>query len=60
MLRREFLLGAAAGVAAALPARAEPSKPFSPDLWPPIGNRPEFVAWMTANRGEDPVYLGRR
>ena len=60
MLRREFLLGAAASVAAALPARAEPSKPFSPDLWPPIGNRSEFVAWMAANRSEDPVYLGRR
>ncbi len=60
MLRREFLLGAAASFAAALPARAEPSKPFSPDLWPPIGNCSEFVAWMAANRGEDPVYLGRR
>ncbi len=60
MLRREFLLGAAAAVAAVLPAHAEPRKPFSPDLWPPMGNRSEFVAWMTANRGEDPTQLGRR
>ena len=36
MLRREFLLGAAAVVAAALPAQAEPPKPFSPDVWPPL------------------------
>ena len=60
MLRREFLLGAAAAVAAVLPAHAEPRKPFSQDLWPPTGNRSQFVAWMAANRGEDPTQLGRR
>jgi protein-L-isoaspartate(D-aspartate) O-methyltransferase len=60
MLRREFLLGAAASVAAALPADAEPLKPFGPDLWPPMGGRSEFVAWMAANRGEDRTYLERR
>jgi protein-L-isoaspartate(D-aspartate) O-methyltransferase len=60
MLRREFLIGAAASVAAALPAYAGPPKPFGPDMWPPMGNRSEFVAWMAANRGEDPTYLGRR
>ena len=60
MLRREFLIGAAASVAAALPAYAGPPRPFGPDLWPPMGARSEFVAWMAANRGEEPTYLGRR
>jgi protein-L-isoaspartate(D-aspartate) O-methyltransferase len=60
MRRREFLIGAAASVAAAWPAYAGPPKPFGPDLWPPMGARSEFVAWMAANRGEDPTYLGRR
>ena len=60
MLRREFLIGAAASVAAALPAYAGPPKPFGPDMWPPMGARSEFVAWMAANRGEEPTYLGRR
>ena len=60
MLRREFLLGLAASVASASPASAGALKPFEPDMWPPMGNRSEFVAWMAANRGEDPTYLGRR
>ena len=60
MLRREFLVGAAASIASALPALADPPKPFGQDMWPPIGNRAEFVAWMEANRGEDPTQLGRR
>ena len=60
MLRREFLISAAASVAAVLPAYADPPRPFGPDLWPPMGNRSEFVAWMAANRGEEPIYLGRR
>jgi len=60
MLRREFLLGLAASVASVSPAYAGAPKPFEPDMWPPLGNRSEFVAWMAANRGEDPTYLGRR
>ena len=52
MLRREFLIGAAASVASALPAYAGPPRPFGPEMWPPMGNRSEFVAWMEANRGE--------
>ena len=60
MRRREFLIGAAASVAAAFPAHAQPPKPFRPDLWPPMGNRAEFVAWMAANRGEDPGFAGRK
>jgi protein-L-isoaspartate(D-aspartate) O-methyltransferase len=60
MLRRDFLIGAAAGVTAAFPAWADPPKPFRPDLWPPLTNRSEFVAWGVANRGEDATFLGRR
>ena len=54
MLRRDFLMVAAAGLAAgALPAYADPSRPFQPDLWPPMARRSDFVAWMAANRGEE-------
>ena len=60
MRRRDFLIGAAAGLATALPARAEPLKPFGPNLWPSMGQRGEFIAWMAANRGEDPGFLGPR
>jgi protein-L-isoaspartate(D-aspartate) O-methyltransferase len=60
MLRREFLTGAAASLAAVLPAYADPQRPFRPDLWPPMGSRAEFVAWLAANRGEDARFLGRR
>ncbi len=59
MLRREFLIGAAASLVAQS-ARADPPSPFQPDLWPPMNSRGDFVAWMQAHRGEDPVFLGRR
>ena len=58
MLRREFLIGAAATLAS--PALASPSSPFQQDLWPPLNSRGDFIAWMQAHRGEDPVILGRR
>ena len=57
MKRREFLLGAAASLASVSAARA--SQPFAQDLWPPF-TRNEFVAWMAANRGEDPAMLAKR
>src|SRR3984957_19381541 len=60
MLRRDFLIGAAAGVAAAFPAWADPPKPFRSDLWPPLTNRAEFVDWGVAHRGEAATFLGRR
>ena len=54
MLRREFLLGAAA-VAASAPAVA-----LAAD-GPPLSSKAAFVAWMTANRpAEEPQYLERR
>jgi len=58
MLRREFLIGAAASLVS--PALANPPSPFQPDLWPPLNSRGDFIAWMQAHRGEDPVILGRR
>jgi protein-L-isoaspartate(D-aspartate) O-methyltransferase len=59
MRRREFLFGAAASLAARA-ACADPLKPFRQDVWPPMGERAGFIAWMIANRGEDATQLGRR
>jgi protein-L-isoaspartate(D-aspartate) O-methyltransferase len=60
MRRREFLMGAAASLAAATPAFAAPQKAFRQDLWPPLTDKAAFVAWGVANRGEDPKFLERR
>ena len=62
MRRRDFLIGATAGLAAVIPAPAyaDVPRPFEYNLWPPLTKRGDFVAWMAANRGEDPIYLGRR
>jgi protein-L-isoaspartate(D-aspartate) O-methyltransferase len=60
MLRRDFLLGAAAGILSAGPARADAPKPLRGDFWPPMERRGDFVAWMAANRGEDATLLGER
>jgi protein-L-isoaspartate(D-aspartate) O-methyltransferase len=55
MRRREFLLGAAAGLAASSPLAALAAE------GPPLASKAEFVAWMTANRpAEEPKYLERR
>jgi hypothetical protein len=52
MLRREFLLGAAAGVVAVTPLAALAAE------GPPLTSKAEFVAWMTANRpAEEAKYL---
>src|SRR3984957_8273898 len=64
MNRRGFLVGAAAAAVAidfgARPALANVSTPFAPDLWPEMGAREAFVAWMKLHRGEDANYLGQR
>jgi protein-L-isoaspartate(D-aspartate) O-methyltransferase len=60
MLRRDFLLGAAAGVLVPGAARADPPKPFQRDWRPPIARRIDFVDWMVVYRGEDPTLLGER
>jgi len=57
--RRDFLAGATASLVA-FPALADVPKSFRPGLWPPLQERSAFIAWMQANRGEDPIYLGRR
>src|ERR1700677_5223641 len=55
MLRREFLLGAAATVAAAAPVAALAAEGL------PLSSKDAFVAWMKANRpAEDSKYLERR
>ena len=55
MLRREFLLGAAASVAASSPLAALAAE------GPPLSSKAAFVAWMTANRpAEESKYLERR
>jgi protein-L-isoaspartate(D-aspartate) O-methyltransferase len=59
MRRRDFLIGAALSLAVS-PAYADPSRTFSPDLWPPLKPRADYIAWMQANRGEDPGYLAPR
>jgi protein-L-isoaspartate(D-aspartate) O-methyltransferase len=56
MRRREFLIGAAAGLA--FPAWA--ATPFRSDMWPPLTDKAAFVAWMVKNRGEEAKYLERR
>ena len=60
MRRRDFLIAAAGGLATALPASAAVPQQFRPDLSPPLGERADFIAWMAANRGEDPTFLGER
>lgn len=60
MRRRDFLLASLGSLATALPAFAAVRQPFLPGLRPPIGRRADFVAWMAANRGEDPTFLGER
>jgi len=57
--RRDFLVGATASLAA-FPALADVPKSFRPSLWPPLDERGAFIAWMQANRGEDPIFLGQR
>ncbi len=55
MRRREFLIGAAAGLAASSPLAALAAE------GPPLSGKAEFVAWMTANRpAEEPKHLERR
>jgi protein-L-isoaspartate(D-aspartate) O-methyltransferase len=57
--RRALLVGAGAAL---IPLAGRANVPTGSDLAksPPTTSRDAFVAWMAANRGEDPVYLGRR
>ena len=57
MHRREFLIGAAASLAA-FPASAATA--FRGDMWPSLTDKAAFVNWMAKNRGEEPKYLERR
>jgi len=59
MRRRDVLLGAAASLVAS-PAFAASPQPFQPSVFPPLKDRAAFIAWMQANRGEDPAFLGPR
>ena len=59
MNRRSLLLGSTAALLAS-PARAAVPKPYDWATAPPVDSREAFIAWMQANRGEDPKFLGRR
>jgi protein-L-isoaspartate(D-aspartate) O-methyltransferase len=58
--RREFLIAAAASLAAGGRAWADVATVFRPDLWPPMADRDDFVAWMSANRHEETALIGAR
>ncbi len=71
MNRRQFALGAAAIAGSALlPRHGLAAAPAAPDntvptpydwkAFPPTTSKDAYVAWMVANRGEDPVYLAQR
>src|SRR5436309_3066764 len=62
LTRRQLVWGAAALAAAGgpLPARAAVPAPYSWDAEPPTEPRAAFIDWMTANRGEDAGFLGKR
>ncbi|MBV9704163.1 MAG: protein-L-isoaspartate O-methyltransferase, partial [Methylobacteriaceae bacterium] len=63
MNRRNFLLSSAgvlAGTTLASTAPANVPVPYSWDAMPPMESREAFVAWMQANRGENPTFLGER
>jgi protein-L-isoaspartate(D-aspartate) O-methyltransferase len=60
MNRRSLILGAVAAFAVRSPASANVAVKNDGALTPPMSGRDEFVAWMAANRGEDPHYLGQR
>ncbi len=63
MNRRDFIAFSAAAVAGGtlpLPGYAGVPRPYDWDMAPPMTKRAEFIAWMQANRGEDPRYLGPR
>ncbi len=61
--RRHFLAGSAALLASPLlpaVALAEVPKPYAFDIFPPLDNGEDFVAWAVANRGENPRFLRER
>jgi protein-L-isoaspartate(D-aspartate) O-methyltransferase len=62
--RRDFLkAGTAALLATAFVpavARANVPRPYDWNATPPTDWRANFIAWMVANRGEDPDFLGQR
>jgi len=61
--RRQFAIGAAALCGHAIfpkIAAANVPVPYDWRAFPPMDNKDAYVAWMVANRGEDPVYLAQR
>jgi protein-L-isoaspartate(D-aspartate) O-methyltransferase len=60
--RRAVLGGASSALflAGFAPAAAAIATPFSAGLAPPMTGREDYIRWMSANRGEDPTFLGQR
>src|SRR5260370_41008111 len=61
--RRQFMAlvsGAVGGSLLPSCGRANVPVPYSWQEAPPTESREAFIAWMRANRGEDPTFLGQR
>ncbi|MCB1501275.1 MAG: protein-L-isoaspartate O-methyltransferase [Bauldia sp.] len=61
--RRDFAIGAAALLGHSLlprASRADVPTAYNWQAFPPLDNKDQYIAWMVANRGEDPVYLAQR
>jgi protein-L-isoaspartate(D-aspartate) O-methyltransferase len=58
--RRTFLACAAATLAGLAARSAHAGILFDRDDGPPTGHREDFIAWMQAHRGEQPIFLSER
>jgi protein-L-isoaspartate(D-aspartate) O-methyltransferase len=61
--RRQFVTAGAAALTAAVlpsPAGANVPVPYDWNASPPMDARTRFIEWMSANRGENPDFLGKR
>jgi protein-L-isoaspartate(D-aspartate) O-methyltransferase len=55
-----LIAGTSLGGPATANVRPSVPKPYRRDVLPPLRDKEAFVKWMVEQRGEDPLYLGRR